>query len=821
MSNPAHDAWIKATLGLDPAKASATAPPLPPAPPDKQSQEFRAQFTAALAPVDAAIAYLSLHADEAKKAAVASKREVLVTIYTAALAKVDPADEAKGKPALGQALNGVGSVAAEAGAAQRAAEKVFADWTAREPKLEQAARKIEEMEDWGYDKAATLRTQLDAVKGPAEARSFEVASAAVDQVLGASKPLIGDYENQKAAKATYEPARDALADRLAKASGNEHPKLQVESDEAGAERDVMEASAKEQNFVQALEQLGDLTKKLEAFEAALDEIERKKKEFEALKLELELKLTPVQQSTYRKLEPKQQEIAAGKTAVDAAAAAEEYDQATTLASELANKCEEYEAEAKKLDEERKAYETAWAALQPRYEQTATSEFKTLQTLQEELLAIKASIDSSVQAEDFAQALTQVNDLATKVDTFLAERDKLQQQRSAYDEIWATVGPKVTEALQGSSTRLAPQREALAATQQQVDAAVQGEQFEQAGALATDLGAKADTYLEAERLLAEQKLRYETELSTLQGELDAVAKSGSPALAAFNEEIARIRAQMEQAAQAEDYEQALAHAEDLSSKVKTYLDELAKARADYEAKLAPIEAGMKDVTDCGYSAMEARKAEVTGAYDAMVKLAQAEDYKAASDAADKLSPKISDFGAQRARAAGVVQQKIYPRLNEIAAGMKEFDNEKSPLKDDINALIDSIRLRTAQGDAEFEAAANDMDRLSSLFDQLKSDPCLKAKRSPDYVKAVQAEAQARADAKPLWTTLEKARLDYLKPLAGQGPDPNQDLIIKQAEEAVRAAELKKFQAVQEVNRVLASFSCPERIEERRLDPGKFP
>jgi len=43
------------------------------------------------------------------------------------------------------------------------------------------------------------------------------------------------------------------------------------------------------------------------------------------------------------------------------------------------------------------------------------------------------------------------------------------------------------------------------------------------------------------VLAEQKLRYETALSRLQGEIEAVAKSDSPTLAAFNAEIASVRA----------------------------------------------------------------------------------------------------------------------------------------------------------------------------------------------------------------------------------------------------------------------------------------
>jgi len=290
---------------------------------------------------------------------------------------------------------------------------------------------------------------------------------------------------------------------------------------------------------------------------------------------------------------------------------------------------------------------------------------------------------------------------------------------------------------------------------------------------------------------------------------------------LNEEIARIRGEMDKAVQAEEYEQAFNHAEDLRSKVKTYQDELAKAREEYEKKLAPIDAGMKEVNDCGFSELEARKAEITTAYQAMTKLAEAEDYQGASAAAEKLAPQVNDFALQRSKALGKLQQKIHPRLEEIESGLKEFEKDKSPLLEQIKALINSIRTRSSQGDADYEKAAADMDQLSGLFDQLKNDPCLKAKRSADYQKAVDALEQAKADAKPLWTALEKAKMDYLKPLGGQGLDPNQGLEVKRLEDAVRAAELKKYNAAKDVNRILESNGCSERVDEVRLEPAKWP
>src|SRR4029434_5128909 len=119
---------------------------------------------------------------------------------------------------------------------------------------------------------------------------------------------------------------------------------------------------------------------------------------------------------------------------------------------------------------------------------------------------KGEIDAAVQGEDFEKALQMVNDLSGKVDTYLADVAKAEEQRKAYEEVWGTVGPKFTEVMQSTSVKLAPQRDEMTALKEQIDKDVEAEDFESALTVTNGLGTKADAYQEAATALAEQEDR---------------------------------------------------------------------------------------------------------------------------------------------------------------------------------------------------------------------------------------------------------------------------------------------------------------------------
>src|SRR5262249_12713853 len=117
----------------------------------------------------------------------------------------------------------------------------------------------------------------------------------------------------------------------------------------------MEASAAAKNYVQALEQLRTLKGKVEEYEKALEELEQQEKAFQEAWAALQEKMTPTEQSQFKKLEPQQQELTEAKTEIETAAQEEDYEKALNLVNELDKKVDPYLEAAKKLEEQKKAY----------------------------------------------------------------------------------------------------------------------------------------------------------------------------------------------------------------------------------------------------------------------------------------------------------------------------------------------------------------------------------------------------------------------------------------------------------------------------------
>ena len=782
---------------------------------DKQAQDFKAAFEKEQGVINGHLQYTAVNAEASRHDPLAARRDAMYPSFQAALGKIDRSDPSKAQGDIDKVLGEVRALSGEVASFRQEAEKAKNDWDARQGKYDEAVHQVEELEAWEDTKAPALRGLVDGIRTQVNERKYAQATTTFDQLQPKLEPIYAEYLKQKEAKAQYDPGLLALQPRLSAVASSARVKLAAERDAVGTAQTEMESSAQAKNYVKAFEQLGQLATKVEAFELAIEELERQKKAYEDALVVVQPKLTQVEQSTFKKLEPKQQEIATAKASIEAAAQSEDYEQALTLTNDLSTKCDEYIAAVTELEQQRKAYEEAWAALQPRFDQTTQSQFKKLELLQQELVTIKGQIDTAVQGEDFEQALTQVNDLSAKVDTFLADQEKAQQQRKAYEDAWASVGPKFTEALQSDAVKLAPQRDELTALKQQIDSAVEAEDFEQALTLTTDLGTKADACLEALRVLEEQKLKYELALSSLQPELDEVAKSPSKSLQPMRDEIATIKGEMETAAAAQEFEKAQQHAEDLKSKVGTYKQELSKEQEEYTQQLERVEAGVQEVSASTFGQLEAEKAAILSAYQAMIQLGEAEDYKAATAAGRALEVPVTDFVVEVKKLRKSIKENIKARLPQIDADMKEIAGDRSPKMGQINSLLASVKAAAGgQDDAVLEKAAKDLEELSQLVDQVKNDPCGKARRSDEYKLAKDDQRIAGADevvaGVALRNAIAMAKTGGASMTAPPDPVKAAQLTwdVEKAEAAWKVAYLKSQKAGHAVNVVLKKFGCNE-------------
>ena len=122
-----------------------------------------------------------------------------------------------------------------------------------------------------------------------------------------------------------------------------------------------------------------------------------------------------------------------------------------------------------------------------------SPFKKLEALQAELSNGQKDMESSVQSEEFEQALQKANDLGTKADAYSEQVKVIQQAKDQYEQAWSQVQAKA-EAARGPSPfpKTFGQKETeLAELQGQVSLDVADEKFEEALQKANQLGTDAD------------------------------------------------------------------------------------------------------------------------------------------------------------------------------------------------------------------------------------------------------------------------------------------------------------------------------------------
>ncbi len=798
---------------------------------DKQAQEFQAAFQQAQGAINGHLQYTAANAEASAHAGFATRRDAMYSAYQAAAAKIDRNNPAQAQGDIDKVLADERALGGEVATFRQAAEKAKNDWDARQPQYDEAVHHIEELEAWEDKDAPALRGQADKILTQTNERRYADASTALDVLLPQLAPVYEEYVRQRDAKAKYEPARDALADRVAKVAGNDRARLQPERDAVGTARNTMEASANEKNFVQALEQVGDLTGKLETFEAALEELDRKKKEFEAANAELEKKLTEVQQSTFRKLEQKQQEIVAGKAAVDAAAGTEDYDQAMTLASELSNKCEEYRVALEKLEQERKAYQEAWDALQDKLKQTEAPSYQKLEGQKQGLADGRAAIDAAVQEEDFVKAKTGVDDLAKKVDEYLAAVAKLDEQKKAYEDAWNAVQDKLSQTDGPPYKKLDVQRQDLAAAKSSIEAAVQQEDFENAKTLVDDLSNKCDAFLAAAAKLDEQKQAFDKAWNDVQSKLGQLQTSVFKKLQPMLDDINKTKGEIDAAAQAEEYETALPKIGDLSNAVDAYLkkeEDTTKQKEAFEAADTELGVALLDGIDKVSAPSLAAPADALRSALAGIKPAiEAEDYEKALQLTTDAKGKASALRAE----ADSLRQSINGKVDAIETDVAQLDVGNHPVKTRIDELIAAIR-GAAQSNAQLDKAEKDLAELPKLVQQLKDDPAAKLRNNADYQAKLRAEQEAleardvaRADYERAKAALDGTKVPNVGVTAGMSKDPSGSVTVSgdPASASIKSKEvdLAKSKLTAAENKLDRAYQDRIKVMQKAGWKGKLP
>src|SRR5262249_13884082 len=134
------------------------------------------------------------------------------------------------------------------------------------------------------------------------------------------------------------------------------------------------------------------------------------------------------------------------------------------------------------------------------------------------------VDPAADSGDYAGANKTLTDLKAKLDAYQKKLEELKQQKKAYEDALAPLQPRLQEASQSQSAKLAPMQQEIATGQQQMETAAQGEDYVQALKAAQDLATKLDAFEKARTELEQQKKEYEDALNAAQPKLTEASVS---------------------------------------------------------------------------------------------------------------------------------------------------------------------------------------------------------------------------------------------------------------------------------------------------------
>ena len=212
----------------------------------------------------------------------------------------------------------------EAQSFQEETENALNAWTAREADFDAMGDKVRELDDWGHEKAPSIRQAADTIEAQVNERKWEDALQNLEQLESQFVPVYEDYLQQKAAKEQFDPQWESLQPRLDTVSAaDSYESLAPMRQDAQAVQAEMEAAVEKRDYVQALQVLQDLSPRVDEYEQIVAELDRQRETYEQERQALDPKLADAASSDYESLTELDQDIGDLTTKTDAAATADQ------------------------------------------------------------------------------------------------------------------------------------------------------------------------------------------------------------------------------------------------------------------------------------------------------------------------------------------------------------------------------------------------------------------------------------------------------------------------------------------------------------------
>lgn len=686
------------------------APSSGPAVDSEQGKKFVTDFKAAVDQVNQSLQYTVTYAEESKHDALAGRRDPLVQQFQQALAKIDPADTKKAEADIGKTLSAVRQLQTDAAALKQQVEQAVQAWQAMEPKFDAAGDQVAELQDWGTPEAGGFAQQVETIRADVNARRYEGAKTACEQLLAGVEPAVKAMQEQKDAQARYEPAWEAVQPRLEEARQCEFASMAALQDELGTIETQMTGAADARDYVEAETVLADLTTKVDQCLAMRDELAEKKTAYDEAYAALQPRIPTTSEPGGERIVTLQGDIAAKVDDMTAAAAADDYDTALRLAGELDPQLTELETALAA----RQRYDEQLAALQPRLPQAATGS-PALADLESQISSLQQQAETAAAADDYEQACTHLTALEPVLAEHEAAKAKLEEQKLAYEQARAALEQHLPTATEPGEGRLAEVQTGIQQSLADADAAEAAEDYETA---LEHLKALEGQLAELETLLAARD-EYQSRLARLEPRLPTSGGAAAGRLAEVQTEIETLRADAEAAAGSSDFETALQKLTELEELLGEF-EELSSQRDQFEERWAELQPRLPQDSepDATPEVIEINDSIVQARTSLESKAAEG-DYEGALCEVDELVRLVSDLDA--AKEAAVRQREEF---EQAYAGMKQTVEMAVAAQTDVPAVQEKQQeLADRKAEVDAAVAQNDYETAQSLLEDV--DVALKA------------------------------------------------------------------------------------------------
>lgn len=647
---------------------------------DEQAREFQAAFQSIQAEINGHLQYTSTNAEASKNATFTSRRDALYSAFQSALGKIDRNDPSKAQGDIDQVLGDARALSSEVGTFRQETEQAKAEWDSKQASFDEAVHHVEELETWEDPQAAGLRGQADEIRTHTNERRWREACSALDGLLPALQPVYEEYLKQREAKPQYEQKVAEQSARLEALKGAEKPSqpMTAKAGEADAAMQEAKGKADAKDFVGGSEGMDRVKGVTDELDQLTNDPQRQ--QYLSDSQGQAQQSTPQPDPAFKSLDADWAAISESEAQAQPKADSGDYAGANQALADSKSKREEFQRKHDELVQKKQEYETALAALQPRLTDASVSDpaYVKLEPMQAEFAQVQSSMEAAAQAGDYDQALTQLQDLSSKLDAFEAAKAEIDAQKQEYDTGWAALQPRI-QAISVSDPEyvsIEPQLQEIAQAQATMEASAQSGDYAQAVQQLQDLTTKVDTYEQAKQELDAKKAEYEAAVAALQPKLPTQCPTNAQ-LSTLDGEITTLKGQMEAAATAKDYTKAL----EIAKRADAKADEFQKALAEYEKNKQAYETALKDLqprlpTTCPVNAGLAEKhAKIMALKGQMEAAAASDDYAKAAELAKQLNAKVDDF-QKSVKETPPSPEKVKEVQDLIASGKKDEAIQKA-------------------------------------------------------------------------------------------------------------------------------------------------